>query len=97
MKDDADRGDGTVGVRELKNRLSAVLRRVRAGATVTVTERRRPVARLVPCAAGSDEELLRGLVAAGLLAWSGGKPRGSRRPARIRGGAVADAVLEERR
>ena len=97
MKHETGPADHSVGVRELKDRLSAVLRRVRAGETITVTERRHAVARLVPCAAGSDEDLLRELVAAGLLAWSGGKPRDSRRPARVRGDSVADAVLEQRR
>jgi len=38
----------TVGVRELRQNASAVLRRVKAGEILEVTERGRPVARLVP-------------------------------------------------
>ncbi|MBI2374495.1 MAG: type II toxin-antitoxin system Phd/YefM family antitoxin [Deltaproteobacteria bacterium] len=38
----------TVSVRELRNNVSEVLRRVEAGETVIVTSGRRPVARLVP-------------------------------------------------
>ena len=38
----------TVGVRELKNRLSHHLKRVRAGARLTVTERGKPIATLAP-------------------------------------------------
>ena len=37
-----------VGVRELRQNLSKYLRRVEAGETLEVTERGRPVARLVP-------------------------------------------------
>lgn len=37
-----------VGVRELKDSLSAYLRRVNGGETVVVTDHGRPVARLVP-------------------------------------------------
>ncbi|MBV8083187.1 MAG: type II toxin-antitoxin system prevent-host-death family antitoxin [Chloroflexi bacterium] len=38
----------SVGVRELRQNASAVLRRVKAGEIVDVTERGQPVARLVP-------------------------------------------------
>lgn len=38
----------SVGVRELRQNASAVLRDVKAGETVTVTEHGQPVARLVP-------------------------------------------------
>lgn len=38
----------SVGVRELRQNASAVLRRVKAGEIVEVTERGEPVARLVP-------------------------------------------------
>ena len=38
----------TVGARELKNRLGRYLRQVRAGETILVTERGRPVAELRP-------------------------------------------------
>lgn len=37
-----------VGVRELRQNASALLRRVQAGETLEVTDRGRPVARLVP-------------------------------------------------
>lgn len=41
-----------VGVRELKQNASAVLRLVASGQTVEVTDRGRPVARIVPIAPG---------------------------------------------
>lgn len=44
-------GEVEVSLRDLRNHTSEVLRRVEAGAPVTVTVDRRPVARLVPLAA----------------------------------------------
>ncbi|HEV2669694.1 MAG TPA: type II toxin-antitoxin system prevent-host-death family antitoxin [Gemmatimonadales bacterium] len=43
----------TVGIAELKSRLSEYLRRVRRGETITVLDRETPIARLEPLAAGS--------------------------------------------
>ncbi|HEX3734388.1 MAG TPA: type II toxin-antitoxin system prevent-host-death family antitoxin [Solirubrobacterales bacterium] len=54
-----------IGVRELKARLSSVLRQVDAGEAIRVTSRGRPVADIVPAAARRGEERLRALVAAG--------------------------------
>jgi prevent-host-death family protein len=48
----------TVGVRELRDGLSRHLAEVRAGATVTVTDHGRPVARLVPVGAPTALERL---------------------------------------
>lgn len=53
-----------VGVRELRQRASELLRRVEAGETIEVTDRGRPVAVLAPL---PDRGPLEGLVAAGDL------------------------------
>ena len=86
-----------IGIRELRDRLSATMRRVRAGQAVTITDRSRPVAVIVPLRHAKPEALLRTLVQSGRVSWSGGKPTGSPRPARVRGAAVSAAVLEDRR
>jgi len=86
-----------VGVRELKNETSAVLRRVRGGEVVVVTARAKPVALLMPVGDADDEELLRALLLTGRFSWAGGKPRGLARRACIRGTTVAAAVVEDRR
>ncbi len=39
-----------IGIRELREGLSRALRRVRAGETIEVTDRGRPIARIVPLA-----------------------------------------------
>ena len=47
-----------IGVRELRQHASRYLRRVRGGETIEVTDRGRPVARLVPVANGSTWDRL---------------------------------------
>lgn len=85
----------TVGVRELKATLSRVLEEVAGGAEVVVTDRGRPVARLVPV----ETTLVRlaELVASGAVQAPARVER--ERPARrIRtGGPVSDLVAEQRR
>ena len=44
----------TVNIADLKNNLSAHLKRVRAGEELIVKDRNRPVARLMPSTAGED-------------------------------------------
>ncbi len=87
----------TVGIRELKNRLSEFLRRVADGERVTVTDRGRPVAVLVPPTERPEDEKLLAMVREGLAKWGGGKPRGLVKPVRIRGKPISETVLEDRR
>jgi prevent-host-death family protein len=49
----------TIGVRELRQRASEILRRVEAGETIEVTDRGRPVAVLAPLPAAGPLERLR--------------------------------------
>ncbi|GGM24512.1 type II toxin-antitoxin system Phd/YefM family antitoxin [Micromonospora yangpuensis] len=55
-----------IGVRELNQNTSQVLARVSGGETVEITDRGRPIARLVPV--GDDRSVLAKLVAAGRAA-----------------------------
>jgi prevent-host-death family protein len=87
----------TVGVKELKNRLSEYLDRVAKGERVIVTERGRPVATLAAVDETPAVTAAWQLVAEGCASWSGGKPHGSVNPPRPRKGTIADAVLEDRR
>ena len=64
----------TVGVRELKARLSYYMHEVKAGHTITVTDRGQPVGYLVP-AATELHARLQAIQNAGLLRWSGAKPK----------------------
>ncbi len=87
----------TVGIRELKTHLSRHLKRVRAGARLVVTERGRSIATISPVDAPTSLDWAHALVASGHARWSGGKPAGARRPARVGGAAASAAVLEDRR
>lgn len=90
----------TVSVAELKARLSEHLRTVKAGGEILVTERGRPVARLVPVSAElAGESRLAQLERAGLVRASGGRLSAdfltATRP-RDPAGRALEIVLEER-
>jgi len=87
----------SVGVRELKNRLSEFLRRVADGERITVTDRGKPVAVIAPPGEESRDEPLWAMVREGMARWGGGKPRGAKKPVKIRGKPISDTVLEDRR
>ena len=87
----------TVGVRDLKNRLSEFLRRVAAGERITVTDRGRPVAIVVPPDESEEVARVMAMVRDGLAHWGGGKPRGSSRPVKVKGRPISETMLEDRR
>jgi prevent-host-death family protein len=89
-------GERQVGVRELKAKLSQYLREAKAGRTVVVTERGKPVASLTPPPT-SIEQRLEELERAGMLVRGKGKycPKGP--VARVlEGHSVSDLVIEDR-
>jgi prevent-host-death family protein len=88
---------GTVGIRQLRDRLSHYLRRVKTGERLVVTERGKSVAVLSPPAEKATHQRLDAMLREGVADWSGGKPRGSRRPVRIKGPSIAQTVIESRR
>lgn len=88
--------DLTVGVRDLKARLSEYLRRVRSGQTIVITDHGQVVGRILP-AEQPPEERLRSLQAAGLLAWNGEKLPPIEPPAINRSQrTLADLIVEMR-
>lgn len=86
----------SVGIRELKSKLSECVRDVKAGATIIVTEHGRRVARIVPEGEPLDERL-RTLKTDGTILWSGRRLGKTKPVARVRGKrTVADIVVENR-
>jgi prevent-host-death family protein len=85
-----------VGIRQLKEQLSHFVEQVKTGATVVITDRGKPVGRIVPVAPSLDERL-RQLAQAHLLSWSG-RRLGSVPPiVHVRGAKmVAELLLEDR-
>jgi len=87
----------TVGIRDLKARLSHHLQRVRDGATLVVTDRGREIATIAPVQARAGTEWAWKMVQEGRAHWNGGKPVGCNPRVRLKGGAtVSDAVIEDR-
>lgn len=83
-----------VGVRDLKNKLSRYLDDVANGTEVTVTDRGRPVARLVRVDAALDH--LSDLIATGVV--QAAQTRTRRLPQRITAaGSVSELVADQRR
>jgi prevent-host-death family protein len=94
----------TATITEAKNRLSALIDRVRHGETIVITDRGRPVARLVSALAGAAEDpdgrLARLERRGGLRRASAPAPRAlilRKLPKMRKASGVLDALLEERR
>jgi prevent-host-death family protein len=85
-----------VGIRELKANLSSVLRSVKAGNAVVITDRGRPVGRILPAEISPEETLTEG-VRRNLWSWSGRKWRASSPDIKPRRStAVSDLLLDDR-
>ena len=86
----------TVGVRELKNQLSAYLDRVRAGDEITVTEHGRPIARLTSIVPDVDRRS--SLIEAGIIRPTPAARRRlpSKRVKLTAGAALVELVAEQR-
>jgi prevent-host-death family protein len=87
----------TVGIRELKNKLSHYLDLVKSGEKLAVTDRGTVIAYVFPAASAPELEGLVRLVREERASWQGGKPAGLETPALIRGKPVSQIVIEERR
>lgn len=86
----------SIGIRELKAKLSECVRAVKNGATIVVTEHGKRVARLVP-EGESLEERLEVLRHAGAVSWSGRRLGMAKPEVRARGKrTVADIIVENR-
>jgi prevent-host-death family protein len=86
----------TVGIRDLKARLSEYMQQVKNGQSIVITDHGKPVGRILPVAM-SLEERVEVLRKAGLVEWSGKKLRRIKPPAVNRGDKlVSDIVVELR-
>jgi prevent-host-death family protein len=89
----------TIGSRELKNRLGRYLGMVRKGEAILVTDRGKPVARILPLSPSQEEtsvdKILLQLEAEGHLRLGTGvfKPF---KPVRVKGKPLSKMILEDR-
>jgi len=91
----------SVGVRELKNRLTHYLRRTKQGEEVIVTERGKPIALIQPIQSAehpvSQEARLARLAAQGFVTLPTHKPLKRVRLAKVFGPPISKTILEDRR
>ena len=85
-----------IGTRELRNKLSAYLRRVKAGETIIITEHGKPIGQILPIEI-SLEERMKALQAAGFLEWSGRKLKPRQAVVVNRGPKATAEVISEGR
>ena len=87
-----------VGIRDLKQNASEVIARVKKGESVLVTERGRPVGRIVPLSANTLDELVESGLAtaptASLAELLASVPRGE--PSDIPSHVILDEIREDR-
>ena len=83
----------SVGVKELKAKLSSYMRMVRKGEEVIVTDHGREVALVVPIS--KERQAIKSLMDSGKAKWSGGKPAGLK-GIKVKGKAISNTVLEDR-
>jgi prevent-host-death family protein len=84
----------SVGIKELKSKLSSYVGQARAGQEIIITDHGRDVALMIPLS--KERRAVKSLMAEGRAKWSGGKPAGAT-GIRIRGKALSKTVVEDRR
>lgn len=84
----------SVGIRELKAKLSGYVNKVRLGEEIVVTDRGKEIARVIPIS--RERNAVKRLVESGRASWTGGKPEGIR-GIKIKGKPLSKTVLEDRR
>jgi len=86
----------TVGIRDLKARLSEYMKQVKSGQSIVITEHGKPVGRILPVGMSLEDrfEMLR---KAGLVEWNGKKLRRIKPPAINRGDKMASDIVVELR
>lgn len=83
----------SVGIKELKAKLSSYVDKAQRGEQIIITEHGKEVALIIPIS--NERKAISSLIESGKAHWSGGKPRGINR-IRIKGKALSKTVLEKR-
>jgi prevent-host-death family protein len=84
----------SVGIKELKARLSSYVAQAKEGQEIVITEHGKDVALIIPLS--QERQAVKSLMAEGKADWLGGKPKGLR-GIRIKGKALSKTVIEDRR
>lgn len=84
----------SVGIKELKEKLSGYVDKVRHGEEIVVTDRGKEVALVIPIS--RERSAIKRLAETGKAKWAGGKPAGAQ-GIKVKGGSLSKTVLEDRR
>ena len=84
------------GIREIKNSLSRYLRHVKKGESIIITERNKPIAKIIPMEDSMLPEY-EVLIKEGAVSWRGGKPQGAVEKKSKTDKQLAAYVAEDRR
>ncbi len=91
----------TVGIRDLKNHLTAYLRRTRKGEELIVTDRGKPIAVIQPIQSTTQpvslDARLAKLAAEGLITLGNGRKLKKFSPVKVTGKPASQIILEDRR
>lgn len=86
-----------IGIRKIKNSLSQYLELVKKGEIISITDRGKPVAKLVPVVSEFPPEIIE-MLDQKLATWDGGKPKGAIKLYSLRNHiSVSEKVSEDRR
>lgn len=86
-----------VGIRKIKNSLSHYLGMVKNGKIIEITDRGKPIAKLVPAGTKFPPEVIE-ILDQKLALWDGGKPKGAVILHSLeKGKSISDIVSEDRR
>ena len=83
----------SVGIKDLKAKLSSYVARVNSGDQVIITAHGEEVAMMVPIS--RERRVIKSLMESGMAQWSGEKPKGFEGAA-IKGKPLSETILEER-
>ena len=83
----------SVGIKELKAKLSSYVDSARLGEEIVITEHGKEVALVIPIS--MERKTLKSLIDSGKAKWSGGKPAGLTN-VQIKGKSLSETVIEER-
>jgi prevent-host-death family protein len=84
----------SVGVKELKAKLSSFIARAREGEEIAITDHGKDVALIMPLS--RERRVVKSLMEKGKAQWAGGKPEGTV-GIRIKGKVLSKTVIEDRR
>lgn len=84
----------SVGVKQLKGKLSSYIAQAREGQEILITDHGKDVALMIPLS--KERRAVKSLMDEGRAKWSGGKPKGIA-GIKIKGKALSKSVVEDRR